>query len=125
MIATQTMPYTHEDFVAEQAEELTHQQSSKSMSVASVPSVKKRTLQKMSTASNRFYSHALIGGNGTMFIAVIGLLLCILVGYSFANSFSLWAQVASHIGLILFATAIKIGYVMRCVGLDGMGHMQL
>ncbi|MCL1057565.1 hypothetical protein L2729_06075 [Shewanella gelidimarina] len=121
MIANQTMPYTHEDLV----EELTHLQSNKPMLVSSGSAVKNRTLQQIGTASNTFYSHALTGGNGTMFIAVIGLLLCILVGYSYADSFSLWAQVASHIGLILFATAIKIGYVMRCVGLDGMGHMQL
>lgn len=111
MLATQTVLYGHEDLV----EELTQQQSYKSMSVAS------GTL----ATSNTFYSYAFTGGNSTMFVAVIGLLLCILVGYSHADSFSLWMQVASHIGLILFATAIKIGYVMRCVGLNGMGHMQL
>ena len=118
MITTQSMPYSHEDLV----DELTQQQN---IQLSATSTVKQRKLVQLGVASNRFYSHALIGGNSTMLIAIIGLLLCILVGYSYADSFSLWAQVASHIGLILFATAVKIGYVMRCIGLDGMGHLQL
>ncbi|QLE84306.1 hypothetical protein FLM48_03895 [Shewanella sp. Scap07] len=72
-----------------------------------------------------FYQRVQSAGNITMAIAVIGMLLSILVGYTFATHFSLVAQVASHIALILFATFIKIGYVVRCIGLDGLGYKQL
>ena len=117
MIITQTMPNSHEDLV----DELAHQQIDKGV----IATTQQRTLKQADTDSSHFYSHALIGGNSTMLIAVTGLILCILVGYSYADNFSLAAQVASHIGLIIFATAVKIGYVMRCIGLDGMGHLQL
>lgn len=118
MIATQSTPYSHEDLV----EQLTQKPS---IQLDSASTANQHTLAQLGAASTRFYSHALTGGNSTMLVAMIGLLLCILVGYSYADSFSLWAQVGSHIGLILFATAVKIGYVMRCIGLDGMGHLQL
>ena len=121
MIATQTMPFCHEDLVAQYGASQPTQQTEPLLDTERSA----KSLTVIDSASDKFYSYALIGGNSTMLVAVIGLLLCILVGYSYADSFSLWAQVASHIGLILFATAVKIGYVMRCVGLDGMGHLQL
>ncbi|WP_394205231.1 hypothetical protein [Shewanella waksmanii] len=77
------------------------------------------------TAQQHFFHKVVFGGNLTMAVAISGLLLCILSGYTFANHFSLMTQVFSHIALILFATAIKVGYVIRCIGLDGLGYRQL
>ncbi|MPY23075.1 hypothetical protein FM037_05150 [Shewanella psychropiezotolerans] len=78
----------------------------------------------LTTDAKRF-KLVLHSGNAAMLIAVLGMLLSIFVGYVLAEQFSLWAQVASHITLILCATAIKIGYVMRCIGLHGLGATQL
>ncbi|BAJ00653.1 hypothetical protein [Shewanella violacea] len=75
--------------------------------------------------SPRGFKLALHTGNAVMLIAVLGILLSIFVAYAHAEQFSLWAQVASHITLILCATAIKIGYVIRCIGLHGLGAIQL
>jgi hypothetical protein len=73
----------------------------------------------------RNFSRVLLSGNGAMSIAMIGIIICIVIGYTHDEYFSLWTQVASHVALILFATAVKIGYVMRCIGLHGLGNIQL
>ncbi|QFU21432.1 hypothetical protein FS418_05810 [Shewanella sp. YLB-09] len=77
------------------------------------------------TINSKRFKLVLHSGNAAMSVAVVGMLLSIYVGYTHAEQFSLWAQVASHIALILCATAIKIGYVMRCIGLNGLGVTQL
>ncbi|MBW8183196.1 hypothetical protein [Shewanella nanhaiensis] len=75
--------------------------------------------------NKRNFSRVLLSGNGAMFIAMLGIITCIIIGYTHDEYFSLWTQVASHIALILFATVVKIGYVMRCIGLHGLGATQL
>ncbi len=77
------------------------------------------------SAEQKRFKLVLHSGNSAMFIAVLGMIFSIFVGYIDVENYSLWAQVASHITLILFATAIKIGYVMRCIGLHGLGATQL
>lgn len=81
--------------------------------------------KKSLTTDSKRFTLVLHSGNAAMLIAVLGMLLSIFVGYAHAEQFSLWTQVASHITLILCATAIKIGYVMRCIGLHGLGATQL
>lgn len=79
----------------------------------------------LETPEDKGFRRVFHRGNAAMFIAVLGMFFSVYVGYIDAESYSLWAQVASHILLILFATAIKIGYVMRCIGLQGLGATQL
>ncbi|WP_076416257.1 hypothetical protein [Shewanella sp. UCD-KL12] len=75
---------------------------------------------KLANQEAKRFKLVLHSGNAGMFIAMLGMLYSIFVGYIDTNNYSLWAQVTSHIMLILFATAIKIGYVMRCIGLHGL-----
>lgn len=74
---------------------------------------------------NRNFSLVLLSGNSIMSISMIGIIICIVIGYTHDEYFSLWTQVASHVALIFLATAVKIGYVMRCIGLHGLGSIQL
>lgn len=73
----------------------------------------------------RNFSRVMLSGNGIMLIAMLGIITCIIIGYTHDEYFSLWTQVASHVALILLAAALKIGYVMRCIGLHGLGAIQL
>ena len=61
-------------------------------------------------------------GNITMLLAVMLSIPCIVVAYTHSHVFSILSvQIVSHISLILFATAFKIGYIMRCAGLKAAG----
>lgn len=44
-----------------------------------------------------------------------------LVSYPYAEHFSMQQQLAGHISMILFATTLKISYVVRCVALYASG----
>ncbi len=75
------------------------------------------------TTNSKRFKLVLHRGNVAMLVAAVGMLLSIFVGY--AEQFSLLVQVTSHITLILCATVIKVDYIMRCIGLHGLGTIQL
>ncbi|WP_111978007.1 hypothetical protein [Algibacillus agarilyticus] len=61
-------------------------------------------------------------GNGLGITALCITLICIFINFGFEQYFALGAQIAAHIGTIIFAALAKLGYVIRCVGAYGLGH---
>lgn len=61
-------------------------------------------------------------GNYFIVIALIAMACCIAMSFFFEQHFSLFSQVAAHIGTIVFAGVGKVGYVIRCVGAHGLGY---
>lgn len=68
------------------------------------------------------FQKCLILGNSMMLIAFIIIALSITVTFVFDNYFSMSAQIFAHIATIIFAGALKLGYVLRCVALHGFGN---
>lgn len=67
------------------------------------------------------YQDVLMLGNYTMLLSAAVILLAIFVGYICDQYFSMPIQIVGHVALILFATLLKIGYVMRLIGRKGLG----
>jgi len=44
-----------------------------------------------------------------------------LISFPFEQYFTIGSQIVAHISTIIFAAVIKIGYVVRCVGVHGLG----
>jgi len=61
-------------------------------------------------------------GNYLTSSALFIMTICILISFAFDQHISLTTQIFSHIGTIIFAALVKIGYVIRCVGAHGLGH---
>ena len=59
-------------------------------------------------------------GNGVMLTSVSMVFITVFIGYLVPQWFSMIIQIISHIGLILFAALLKIGYVMRLIGQNGL-----
>lgn len=60
--------------------------------------------------------------NAALLIATISLVMTVLVSYPFADHFSMAVQIAAHIGTLLFATAVKLSYILRLVSLSSLGR---
>ena len=71
------------------------------------------------------YQVALVVGNWAMILSLLGVALSMIVTYTHPEYFSIPVQVSGHIAMILFFTVIKIGYILRCIGLHGLGETQL
>lgn len=67
------------------------------------------------------YRRIMHAGNLGLLLSVGALLALIGVCYLYPQYFSLPTQVAAHIALVLSATAIKVFYVLRCIGRQGLG----
>ena len=61
-------------------------------------------------------------GNALIALSLFFMAICIAVSFIFDQNFSLTSQVAAHVGTIVFAAIVKIGYVVRCIGAHGLGH---
>ncbi|MBS3799194.1 MULTISPECIES: hypothetical protein [unclassified Pseudoalteromonas] len=70
----------------------------------------------------RGFQWCVIGGNWAMVMSFMTTALCLLITYKFNHYFSIPAQVSAHIATIVFAAFFKVGYVVRCVGLHGLGY---
>tara|TARA_R110000737_G_scaffold351227_2_gene392795 strand:- start:787 stop:1059 length:273 start_codon:yes stop_codon:yes gene_type:complete len=68
------------------------------------------------------FQKCLILGNSMMLISFIIISLSITVTFVFDNHFAISAQIFAHIATIIFAGALKLGYVLRCVALHGFGN---
>ncbi len=67
------------------------------------------------------YQWVLNKGNQMMVSALVTLMLSVVVCYTHYENFPLSLQVIGHIAIIIAVTAIKIGYLMRCIGRHGLG----
>ena len=61
-------------------------------------------------------------GNWILIIAGVLTAFCLTMNFALDQYISLYIQIAGHIGTILFASLFKIGYVLRCVGVHGLGY---
>jgi hypothetical protein len=61
-------------------------------------------------------------GNLLIIAAFLLSFTCVLVSFIFEQHFSLAIQITAHIGTIVFAAILKLGYVIRCIGAHGLGH---
>jgi uncharacterized membrane protein YqjE len=68
------------------------------------------------------FQKCLILGNTMMLFSFIVIALSITVTFIFDSYFAIPTQVFAHISTIIFAGALKLGYVLRCVALHGFGN---
>ncbi|WP_020407524.1 hypothetical protein [Hahella ganghwensis] len=71
------------------------------------------------------YQFVISSGNILMVLSMAIIVATIFVSYLYPENFSLGTQVVSHILMILAATGLKIGYVLRCAGRHGLGFREL
>lgn len=72
--------------------------------------------------SKRNYEKCIVAGNWLMVIAALVVSACISMTFGFDDNFSISIQIAAHISTIIFAGLLKIGYVLRCIGIHGLGY---
>jgi uncharacterized membrane protein YqjE len=68
------------------------------------------------------FQKCLILGNSMMLISFIIISLSITITFVFDDYFVMSVQIIAHIATIIFAGALKLGYVLRCVALHGFGN---
>lgn len=68
------------------------------------------------------YEKWLFTANSTLGLSVLGLMVTILLAYPLAGALGLSAQIAAHIGTLVFAVGIKVAYVARLVFLSRLGR---
>lgn len=56
--------------------------------------------------------------NTALLVAVLALIVTVLVSYPFADHLSLQAQ----IGTLIFATLVKLSYILRLISLKALGR---
>lgn len=71
------------------------------------------------------YQRLLSVGNSVMLLALVFLMASLIVCYTHPHYFSMTMQLAGHLIMLLAVTAIKLGYLLRCVGRHGLGVRQL
>ncbi|RZM74812.1 hypothetical protein [Pseudoalteromonas rubra] len=62
----------------------------------------------------KLYRRTLPFANQCLMLSLIGFMLAILASYAFDHHLSLSTQIAAHISTIVFATLLKVSYVVRC-----------
>lgn len=67
------------------------------------------------------YKRILRLGNSMMLISAVATLTTIMIAYILFSHFSIGTQVTAHIVMLLAVTGIKIGYILRCIGRQGLG----
>lgn len=60
--------------------------------------------------------------NTALLLTVVALVMTVLVSYPFADQLSIPLQIAAHIGTLLFATLMKLSYILRLVSLKSLGR---
>lgn len=68
------------------------------------------------------FQKCIIIGNWMMLFSLILVLSALTMTFGFDELFSLPVQIAGHISTIFFAGILKLGYVIRCVGVHGLGY---
>lgn len=70
----------------------------------------------------RNFHNCVLLGNWMMIVNLIVLTACLVMTYGVEHYFTLTEQAVAHIVTIFSAGAFKLGYVIRCVGMHGLGH---
>lgn len=60
--------------------------------------------------------------NTALLVAVLALIVTVLFSYPFADHLSMSAQIAAHIGTLIFATLVKLSYILRLISLKALGR---
>ncbi|MCP4991280.1 MAG: hypothetical protein GY928_36085 [Colwellia sp.] len=63
----------------------------------------------------------LVIGNYLMLSSFLVVVSSILITFGYDENFTIYSQVAAHIATIVFSGLLKIGYVLRCIALHGLG----
>ncbi len=63
-----------------------------------------------------FYANSVLAGS------VIGMVISVLLAYPLADQLAMAWQITAHIGTVVFALGMKIGYVTRLVFLKRLGR---
>ncbi len=63
-----------------------------------------------------FYANSVLAGS------VVGLMASVLFAYPLAEQLAMAWQITAHIGTVLFALGVKIGYVCRLIFLKRLGR---
>ncbi|TDT38590.1 hypothetical protein DES49_2569 [Halospina denitrificans] len=64
----------------------------------------------------------LLAANTGIVLCILAVLGCVAIGYPFADHFSMGAQIAAHIGMLIFGVGIKVSYVLRLIALKELGR---
>ena len=67
------------------------------------------------------YQKCIIAGNYTMIGSLFLVITCLILSFGYETSLNMGVIIAAHILTIVFAGLFKIGYVVRCVGVYGLG----
>jgi len=67
------------------------------------------------------FQKCILTGNWLMIISLLIVSTSVLISFPFEQYFTIGSQIVAHISTIIFAAVIKIGYVVRCVGVHGLG----
>lgn len=60
--------------------------------------------------------------NTALVIALLALIATVVISYPLASQLSIPAQIAAHIGTLLFATLVKLSYILRLISLKALGR---
>ncbi|ALU45341.1 hypothetical protein [Pseudoalteromonas rubra] len=63
----------------------------------------------------KHYRQTLPYANQCLILSLTGFLLAVLASYAFDHYLSLSALITAHVSTIVFATLLKISYVIRCL----------
>lgn len=60
----------------------------------------------------------LVMGNWGMIFGVLMMVVSVIISFPFAAGVSLSIQIVAHIGTLIFAAVVKIGYILRSIALN-------
>ncbi len=60
--------------------------------------------------------------NFSLLVCLLGVVVTVLLAYPMADMLTLPAQIAAHIGTVIFAALLKVSYVTRLVSLRNLGR---
>lgn len=67
------------------------------------------------------YQKCIVAGNYLMLSSLFLVLFCLFLSFGYENQINMAFIIAAHVLTIIFAGIFKIGYVVRCVGVYGLG----
>lgn len=84
------------------------------------------TSSNINTAIEPFKTHnnRIFLGNCILAASVLTAIISICIGFVFEDQFSLTAQIAAHISIIICSLTLKIGYLLRSFALKHLGSNQ-
>lgn len=68
------------------------------------------------------FQWCIISGNWILILSGTVTAALLTMNFALEQYVSLAVQIAGHVGTILTASLFKLGYVIRCVGIHGLGY---